>query len=1048
MKKIKLRLINLLVACIFMLVSILPVYTANAAIDLSASALSDTQIKLQWSWVMGAVKCKIFRDGATSALKVVDINSDSEYTSFTDSGLMPETQYSYRIEMENDKGNVVERGEVSVKTLGISRPVIISSVFDIASAGDGLHNITIKWKNGASRVSGAVIERLDGTEIAVLKNLSEYTSGDIVTYTFKDTITEYNQPLQYTVTVTDEQGRKSQPSSPVIVTPLQAPVITAVMNNGSAVISWPKGIAVENFQLERSQYGTTAWGDWEIINATIPSGTFSIKDTLVASGSYRYRLTAIAGSKYIGTGNISDPVQKLVAPSNVVCTFAGTDKMNLTWTNDANNKGVIKIEKRTEQGSFIEIATLARNISSYTDTDHFLSNQTYYYKVIAYDTDENKAESSIASVTLSEPKAPSDLEVTVESNKRLVLTWEDKSNNETSFTIERKTGTGEFIKIGTTTANTALYSDTGISTGESYTYRVYSSNTFGDSKGYSNEVTVKAAAYTAPSLLTLTAVSTSQIDLSWKNSIEEPLKTIIERKMPGDTNWKVIAEVPGNLKNYSDTQLQENTQYGYRIRALLGENVYSVYADNHFGINIYTKLATPDGLSASITDITEIVLSWNDKSSESNFIIQRKEGSSGSFFVMASVPANTKTWTDHEVTAGRNYSYRIQARTNNNESDYSEVLTITATRISPPSSLALDDENSSGAELSWKDNSDNESGFEIWRKTGADGVWEKYATVSANVTSYTDRNAKAGTQNYYKVRAYISNSSAVSGFSNEVVKFVKLLEAPLDLIAEALSDSQIKLVWEDKYSAGTEFSIERKEAGGSYKEIAHNVTAVAKYIDNDLMPNTKYYYRVRAFERDLYSDYSSEVTATTKAKVVFSDLGSVTWAKSAIENMASRGILNGTGAGKFSPLNTITRAQFVCILIRSFGLGDYASSAGFSDVTYDKWYYSELMAAKALSIISPDSSNNFYPEEAITREDMAVFMSKTLAVAGKPLERVDTDILDSFNDKDSISDYALQSVADLYKAEIMVGRGGGMLSPKSTATRAEAAVIISRIIDR
>ena len=1048
MKKMKSRLLKYLVICMFTLSCIFPAFTANAAIDVSASALSDTQIKLQWSWMLGAVTCSIYRDGATAPLKTINIDTDSEYTSFTDSGLTPETQYTYRLQMKDNKNTVIDTAEINAKTLAISKPIIISAVFNINNSAEKEHTITIKWKNGSASAVGAIIKRSDGTGIAVLDSLSSYKSGDTITYSFKDTIVAYNQALQYTVTSTDSQGRTSQPSSPVSVIPIEPPSITAVMNDGTAAISWSDSTGMEYFQLERSKYGSTSWGDWESINSTIPAGAANVTDTLTAAGTYRYRLSAIAAGKYAGTGNISEPVQKLTAPSNLVCTYTDTDKVSLTWTNDANNKGIIKVEKKTGAGSFEEIAILARNITSYTDTGIFSDNQTYYYRVTAYDTDNNKAVSNTSSITLSEPIAPTGLKVTIVSNKNLILSWGDKSDNETSFKIERRTESGSFSEIATTGANVSQYSDTGVTSGDTYTYRVRASNSFGDSTLYSNEVTVTAASAEAPSSLIVKPVSPTQIDLSWRYSGSDLSKTIIERKLSTDEVWSEIAEAAADIRSYSDTGLKENMLYCYRIKALVSTNVYSEYYPGGFqSLAAYTKLAVPDGLAATVTAYSNITLAWKDNSSETNFVIERKAGS-GSYFVVDSTSANVKSWTDTDTTSGKTYTYRIQARTDKNESGYSTELTVTATLIGTPTELAVNEDDNSFVKMSWRDNSDNESGFEIWRKTGSTGTWEKHDTVEANITGYTDHDAVPDTEYYYKIRAYISTNSAVSGFSNEIAKTVQLLVTPADVVASAVSDTQIRLTWKDEYTGETGFSIERKKSGGVFIEAARIDTDLTRYMDNGLTPDTQYYYRIKAFDKGTYSDYSEEVTATTKSKVVFQDLGSVSWARTAIENMAARGIINGIGGGKYAPVDTITRAQFVSILIRAFDLGDYTTPNVFSDVTSGKWYYKELMAARALSIISPDSINNFYPEEPVTREDIAVILCNTLKVVSKQLDNVDTEILDDFTDRNSISDYALQSVANVYKTEIMVGNGNGTLTPKSTATRAQAAVIISRIIDR
>jgi hypothetical protein len=82
-----------------------------------------------------------------------------------------------------------------------------------------------------------------------------------------------------------------------------------------------------------------------------------------------------------------------------------------------------------------------------------------------------------------------------------------------------------------------------------------------------------------------------------------------------------------------------------------------------------------------------------------------------------------------------------------------------------PSNLAGIAQSSTQVMLTWRDNSTNETGFQILRKTGASGSYLTN-TVAANTLSFTNSGLVAGTQYFYKVRAY--NSAGVSAFSSEI----------------------------------------------------------------------------------------------------------------------------------------------------------------------------------------------------------------------------------------------------------------------------------------
>jgi len=115
-----------------------------------------------------------------------------------------------------------------------------------------------------------------------------------------------------------------------------------------------------------------------------------------------------------------------------------------------------------------------------------------------------KSETGNTSVVKVVPLAPSDLIATLISGSKVKLDWVDKSTNEDGFKIERKTGGSGFALVGMTGKDITTYSDSGLTNGSSYTYRLYAYNTAGASLTYTNEVTI-----TTLSLPTLTTTSIS-----------------------------------------------------------------------------------------------------------------------------------------------------------------------------------------------------------------------------------------------------------------------------------------------------------------------------------------------------------------------------------------------------------------------------------------------------------------------------------------------------------------------------------------------------------
>jgi hypothetical protein len=193
------------------------------------------------------------------------------------------------------------------------------------------------------------------------------------------------------------------------------------------------------------------------------------------------------------------------------------------------------------------------------------------------------------------------------------------------------------------------------------------------------------------------------------------------------------------------------------------------------------------------------------------------------------------------------------------------LLDFSAAIPSAPSGLSATAASSNQINLTWTDNSNNEDGFRIERKTGAGGTYAQIAQVAAGVTSYQNTGLSATTTYYYRVRAY--NAVGNSAYSNEAsatTPGATVPSAPSGLSATAASSNQINLTWTDNSNNEDGFRIERKTgAGGTYAEIATVGAGVTTYQNTGLAASTTYYYRVRAYNAAGNSSYSNEANATT-----------------------------------------------------------------------------------------------------------------------------------------------------------------------------------------
>lgn len=170
------------------------------------------------------------------------------------------------------------------------------------------------------------------------------------------------------------------------------------------------------------------------------------------------------------------------------------------------------------------------------------------------------------------PAAPTNLSATTVSSSQINLSWTDNSNNENGFRVEQSTDGTTFTQIATLGSNSVSFSVTGLSALTTYHYRVASFNDAGNS-AFSNTASATTSAAppalpTAPSALTATAVSRTQINLSWSDNSGNESGFRIERcKNANCTNYVQIAQVGANVTTFADTTVSKNTTYRYRMRA-------------------------------------------------------------------------------------------------------------------------------------------------------------------------------------------------------------------------------------------------------------------------------------------------------------------------------------------------------------------------------------------------------------------------------------------------------------------------------------------------
>lgn len=202
--------------------------------------------------------------------------------------------------------------------------------------------------------------------------------------------------------------------------------------------------------------------------------------------------------------------------------------------------------------------------------------------------------------------------------------------------------------------------------------------------------------------------------------------------------------------------------------------------------------------------------------------------------------------------------------------------------------------------------------------------------------------------------------------------------------------------------------------------------------------------KLKVYAIDEAGNKSEDVYVTVnRVPVTFPDLGGVTWAKEAIERMASLGIINGFADNTFKPNKNVTRAEFATLLIKTLGISGTASEP-FTDVTTNDWFYYDVALAYKYNIINGKSTTLFAPNETITRQEMATMMVRAMNVKQTIQVKDINGTLKIFKDRNLIADWAKENVAIAVEQGLITGMGEGRFAPSDNATRAQAAMIMDR----
>lgn len=273
----------------------------------------------------------------------------------------------------------------------------------------------------------------------------------------------------------------------------------------------------------------------------------------------------------------SDPA--IVSPTGLSSTLSG-DSVSLTWSDNSANEDGFALEYSINGEPFEAVDAVGTGVTSYT-IDSLLPNATYQFRVAGY-SGSSYSGWSVSSPFTTLPRVPEGLSATEVSSQQINVAWDPISN--LSYLLQRRVDGGSWQSAITLSAGTGSYSDTGLTEGRHYEYRLAAQNSAGataysDSEG---RYTIPAS----PDGLSGEAESVHSVQLDWTNHSTSTAGYVIEVAGPGGAWWQAGTTGAGN-NQYTVTGLTAGTSYQFRVKARIsGVNIESGYSNT-------TTVSTP-----------------------------------------------------------------------------------------------------------------------------------------------------------------------------------------------------------------------------------------------------------------------------------------------------------------------------------------------------------------------------------------------------------------------------------------------------------------------
>ena len=455
---------------------------------------------------------------------------------------------------------------------------------------------------------------------------------------------------------------------PAVVPGTPIDLTATAMSQSQIDLSWTApsedgGSDITGYEFAYSTDGST----WSDPAATDSMTTHSHTD-LTAGTTYHYRVAAIneVGSSMTSETAMATTTAVPGTPIDLTATAMSQSQIDLSWTAPSEDGGSditgYEFAYSTDDGSTWSDPAATDSMTTHSHTD-LTAGTTYHYRVAAINEVGSSMTSETAmATTAAVPGTPSDLTATAMSQSQIDLSWtassEDGGSDITGYTFEYSTDDGSTWSDPAATDSMTTHSHTGLTAGTTYHYRVAAMNEVGSSMTSETAMATTTAVPGTPSDLTATAMSQSQIDLSWTASSEDGGSDITGYEFAYSTDdgstWSDPAATD-SMSTHSHTGLTAGTTYHYRVAAIneVGSSMTSEIAMATTAAAPIPSAPTITGVSSDAAGSATIMLTPGTNATVHYVWAAPVDGSEGMWSGDAGGNATSVTMTG--LTSGQDY---------------------------------------------------------------------------------------------------------------------------------------------------------------------------------------------------------------------------------------------------------------------------------------------------------------------------------------------------------------------------------------------------------